>query len=117
MQELFENEKRERIERDKDILQKLSDESFNLNEKLEKERSERVFKTKELRDHTDYELKQMQKLNEDFHIKTVDEFNYVTSNLEGEMKNRFDHQDSIVDNLSNVVKTIQDTLKIIGKDV
>ena len=33
------------------------------------------------------------------------------------MDNRFDHQDILVNNLSKVVKTIQDTLRIMGKDV
>lgn len=32
------------------------------------------------------------------------------------MDNRFDHQNQIIDNLSNIVKTFQDTLKVIGKD-
>ena len=38
----------------------------------------------------------------------------MATNLEKEMHNRFEHQDKIVDNLSNIVKTIQDTLKVIG---
>lgn len=33
------------------------------------------------------------------------------------MDNRFDHQNQVVDHLSNVIKTIQGTLKVIGKDV
>jgi hypothetical protein len=32
------------------------------------------------------------------------------------MENRFSHQDQIIDNLSNVVKTFSDTLKVIGKE-
>lgn len=115
--DLYEKEKKERIEKEKEILQKLDDEKFFLNEKIEKETTERILKHKELRDDTNYELKQQLKLNEDFHKKTIDEFTHIAVNLEKEMNNRFDHQDHIVDNLSNIVKTIQDTLKIIGKDV
>jgi hypothetical protein len=33
-----------------------------------------------------------------------------------EMDNRFAHQNEIVDNISNFLKTFQDTLKIVGKD-
>lgn len=33
-----------------------------------------------------------------------------------EMNNRFDHQNQIIDNLSKLVRTLQDTLKVIGKD-
>ena len=45
-----------------------------LKELLEKERSDRVLKTKELKDYTDFELKSQVKFNEDFHKKTIDEF-------------------------------------------
>ena len=98
-------------------MQKLADEAYLLNEALDKEKTERTFKAKELRDYTEYELHKLQKLNEEFNEKTRDEFLHVTNNLAKEMDNRFEHQDQIVDNLSNVVKTIQDTLKVIGKDV
>jgi hypothetical protein len=64
-----------------------------------------------------YELRQQEKFNENFHQKTIDEFRHVASNLTKEMDNRFEHQDKIVDNLSNVVKTIQATLKVMGNDV
>ena len=47
----------------------------------------------------------------------MDEFNLLVDNVIKEVDNRFTHQDSIVDNLSHVVKTIQDTLKVIGSDV
>lgn len=33
------------------------------------------------------------------------------------MDNRFDHQNQMIDNLSKLVKTLQDTLKVIGKDI
>ena len=87
-----------------------------LKELLEKERSDRVLKTKELKDYTDFELKSQVKFNEDFHKKTIDEFQFTVKNLQSEIDNRFDHQDKILDNLSNVVKTFQDTLKVIGKE-
>ena len=41
----------------------------------------------------------------------------MAEGIQKEMDNRFEHQDKIVDNLSNVVKTFQDTLKVIGGDV
>lgn len=87
-----------------------------LKEMLEKERSERVIKSKELRDYVDQEFKSQKKFNEDFHTKTIDEFHHVVSNLQSEMDNRFEHQNQIIDNLSKVVKTFSDTLKVIGKE-
>jgi len=37
--------------------------------------------------------------------------------LENEMDDRFASQDEIIDNLSNSIKTFQDTMKIIGQTV
>ena len=37
--------------------------------------------------------------------------------LELEMDERFDQQDEILDNLSNSIKTFQDTMKIVGQTV
>ena len=62
-------------------------------------------------------LDSQRKLSENFHQKSISEFEFLVDNLSKEMDNRFNHQDKIVDNLSNVVKTIQDTLKVIGSDV
>jgi hypothetical protein len=47
-----------------------------------------------------------QKNNQDFNTKTIDEFNHVAFNLEKEMDQRFTQQNQIVDNLSNVIRTI-----------
>ncbi len=41
------------------------------------------------------------------------EFNQV----DGEMSNRFAHQNNVVDNVSKLVTTIQRTLEVMGTDV
>ena len=116
MDEAQETEKNTRVQREKEILQKLSDEVYKLNEKLDAEQTERREQTKKMTETLKYELKQQEKLTHDFHTKAVQEFNHVTNNIESEMNNRFDHQDKVVDNLSTMVKTFQDTLKIIGNE-
>lgn len=45
------------MEGEKSILQKLDDESFALREMVDKERTDRILAVKELRNHTDFELK------------------------------------------------------------
>ena len=45
------------------------------------------------------------------------EVKLVKDEIYGEMDNRFNHQNEIVDNISNFLKTFQDTLKVVGKDV
>jgi hypothetical protein len=84
----------------------LDDEKYKLTEQLDKESTDRRLTLKELRDNTQNELKQIEAYAQDFHQKAIEEFNHVATNLEKEMHNRFEHQDKIVDNLSNIVKTI-----------
>ena len=38
------------------------------------------------------------------------------TDLETELDNRFQHQDSILDNMSTLVGKFQETLKVLGKD-
>jgi len=47
----------------------------------------------------------------------MDEFRRLREQLELEMSDRFDNQDEILDNLSNTIKTFQDTMKIVGQTV
>lgn len=54
---MADKEKKERIEGEKTILQKLEDEAFILKEMLEKEKSDRTLAVKDLQNHTDHELK------------------------------------------------------------
>jgi len=116
LEEAQEVEKNTRIQREKEILQTLSDEVYKLNEKLDAEATERRDQTKRIYETLKYELKQQEKLTHDFHAKAIEEFHHVVNNIENEMNNRFDHQDKIVDNLSTMVKTFQNTLKVIGSD-
>lgn len=116
LDQLIETEKNARIEGEKDLAQKILDEAYKLSEDLEREKTERILRVKELNDDTKYELKQQEKMAQDFFQKSKDEFFHIADNIEKEMDNRFEHQDKIVDNLSNMVKTFQDTLKVIGAD-
>jgi hypothetical protein len=116
LQEAYELEKNTRIQREKEILQKLSDEAYKLDNKIDTETTNRIRSIKEVNDALVYELKQQERMVVEFHEKAIEEFNHVANNIEKEMDNRFEHQDNIVDNLSNIVKTFQNTLKVIGAE-
>jgi hypothetical protein len=45
------------------------------------------------------------------------EFMKFREQLENEMHERFEAQDEIIDNLSQSIKTFQDTMKIVGETV
>ena len=46
----------------------------------------------------------------------IAEANHLTTNSMAEIQHRLSEQDSILDELSKVVKSIQDTLEVLGKD-
>ena len=94
----------------------MSDEAYKLDNKIDNETTHRIRAIKEVNDSLIYELKQQEKMVVEFHEKAIEEFNHVANNIEKEMDNRFEHQDKIVDNLSNIVKTFQNTLKVIGSE-
>jgi hypothetical protein len=54
---------------------------------------------------------------EEFQKNAMIEFMKLRETLENEMDDRFMSQDEIIDNLSNSIKTFQDTMKIIGQTV
>jgi hypothetical protein len=54
---------------------------------------------------------------EEFQKNAMIEFQKLRETLENEMDDRFVSQDEIIDNLSNSIKTFQDTMKIIGQTV
>lgn len=92
----------------------MSDEAYKLDNKLDNETTYRIRSIKEMDDKLSNQIFQQEKYAQDFHNKAIEEFNHVAHNIEKEMENRFEHQDKIVDNLSNIVKTFQNTLKVIG---
>ena len=49
--------------------------------------------------------------------KSNNDLKVLKDDIYMEMENRFAHQNQIIDNISNFLKTFQDTLKIMGKDV
>ena len=51
-----------------------------------------------------------------FKKETHEDLEDMKNGIEREMDVRLSHQDEILDNISNFIKTLQDTLKILGKD-
>ena len=101
----------------RNLNQKIDDVDFELTEKLRKEAEERNNKMKDLENTFNEELGRQRKFTDDFREKATSEFNHITTNLMKEMQHRLSEQDDVIDSVSNIVRTIQDTLKVLGKDV
>lgn len=104
------------------IDNKIDQTNKNLNQTLDDARAERERKVKELRDLHSYEIQQQQRMVQDFSDKVVSghqmvqEANHVTTNAMKAIQHRLSEQDSILDELSKVVRSIQETLDVVGKD-
>jgi small nuclear ribonucleoprotein (snRNP)-like protein len=145
LEEMIEEEKKERIEQSKktheEILERLGsleqgqldlndklvtnvntlqqdlkNKEFILNEKIQKEKRERLEKEKMIKDELLVELEFQKKFIEDMQKKLNIEFNHVTTNIQKEVQHRLKEQDDILENLSRVVVTLQKTLDVLGSN-
>lgn len=117
LQKDYDNERAERLQHEKEIYRNISDNVFDLNEKLNREKDERNTKFAQMKEEFIKDLKQRDKFFSDYQNKMENEIRMLKSEIYNEMDNRFAHQNEIVDNISNFLKTFQDTLKVVGKDV
>jgi hypothetical protein len=115
VQKAIDDETRERKAGDTQLNQKIDDMDFDLNEKLNKEISDRNSQIKQLEQEIKEESDKQRKFVNDLRDKVITEFNHVTVNMQKEIQHRLSQQDDKLDILSNVVKTIQDTLAVLGK--
>ncbi len=117
VQEEFDTEQTTRIEREKEIKQILEDDGYELDKTIDKEKTERNLEVGGFKDQSLDRLKQYKKSIVEFQKDSMDNFYRMREELEAEMDDRFDAQDEIVDNLSNSIKTFQDTLKKMGENI
>lgn len=115
VQEEFDTEQTTRIEREKEIKQTLDDNVYELSKTIDKEKTERNLEVGGFKDESLDKLKQYKKVIVQFQKDSMDNFYRMREQLEAEMDDRFDAQDEIVDNLSNSIKTFQDTLHKMGE--
>jgi hypothetical protein len=112
-----ENERQERVQNEKDTMRCINDNVFEINENIDKESNERNIKMTVLKEEFTQEIKARDHSFAEFQKAIMNDIKVVKDEINSEMDNRFSHQDEIIDNISNFMKTFQETLKILGKDV
>jgi DNA anti-recombination protein RmuC len=97
---------------------KINESLFALKEQLKQEKDERNLRLSELRKYADAELSSQRKFNEgtlpqyiEFHNKCFRDFKESIDELRKEMNERFSSKDEIINSISKVVKTLQNTLR------
>lgn len=113
----YEREKVARIEGEKMILDKLDDLIFKMTCKLDDEITEKLMEMGIIRDSTKKQMRTQDKNLEKNQQKAFDFMKDIREGVETEMTSRLSHQDEIADNISNFVKTFQDTLKVLSSEV
>lgn len=109
-------ERQERIQNEKSTLRFIEDNVFEINESINKERDDRNSKITVLREEFTKEIKNRDNSLDEFKKKINLELKIVKDEIMLEMSNRFSHQNEIIDNISNFLRTFQQTLKVVGKD-
>lgn len=94
----------------------MDNQRFVLEQALETEKRQRLEKEKVLRSELFAELEFQRKFVEDMNHKLGVEFNHVATNLQKEVQHRLKEQDQVLENLSKVVVTLQNTLEILGSN-
>jgi len=113
----LEDGKKSREKKAKEIERTIESESHRVAREIAGEHDERTKRVDTNRIDTKYEMADLTKLNNHFVDKTQQEFNNTENGVRNEMDNRFEHQDKVVDNLSQMVRAFQNTLKVLGNDV
>lgn len=111
-----EKEKEERIKGEKDILRIIDDSVYEINEDISKVKDDSNAKQVLLKEELKLDMKNRDGYLDDFQRRIQNEILLIKDNIYLEMSNRFLHQNEIIDNISNFLKTFQDTLKVVGKE-
>lgn len=98
------------------LRQDLRKNEFVLTEQIANERRQRLEQQKTTKDELVRELEFQRKYVEDLSAKLHIEFNHVTTNVQKEVQHRLKEQDDVLDNLSRVVVTLQKTLDVLGSN-
>ena len=98
------------------LKEKFDDETFNLKEDIAEEKTDRLLKLTQMKDNLEQVMKAVDK-NLAFYKRDIHEdFEDMKEGIEKEIDIRLSHQDQIIENTGNFVKTFQTTLRILGKD-
>lgn len=117
IQEGLVKEKKDRIAGEKKVLKQIHDESTNMQNDIKRESLNRQEKMGDLDDFLTQDTDLTTKFLEKFEADSTAEADKFMTDLESEMQSRFNHQNTILDNMSRFVGKFQATLKIFGKDV
>jgi len=99
------------------MYKKIKQESKTFYQKAATEKEERKVLYKNITEKTKKEFIERDKLFEDYKVIQDKLCTATKGETWTEMNNRFAHQNEVVEDISQFLKSFQDTLKIVGKDI
>jgi len=100
-------EKKTRIANEKQIVADIGKECDQMHADIENEKASRKQRLQDLDDMLTQDTDLTNKFLDNFEKNAGDEADNFMSDLEGEMSNRFEHQDSLIGNMSQFVGRFQ----------
>ena len=110
----LEAEKNARVQKEREILENLAEESAKIEEAILTEQEERLEQQADLVEKLNTELKRQRDKIQQIKTDTLGEFEKDKRDIFKEMDNRYDHQDRTVKDISHFISTFQLTLKAVG---
>ena len=110
----LETEKNARVQKEREILGSLAEDSRKIEEAIITEKEERLEMQADLVDKLETELSRQRDMIAKIKHDTLGEFQKDKRDMEKEMDNRFTHQDRTIKNISHFITTFQKTLKAVG---
>ena len=110
----LETEKNARVQKEREILESLAEDSRKIEEAIITEKEERLEMQAELVDKLETELSRQRDMISKIKHDTLGDFEMDKRDMENEMDNRFTHQDRTIKNISHFITTFQKTLKAVG---
>lgn len=110
----LEAEKNARVQKEREILENLAEESAKIEEAIQNEQEERQEQQGELVEKLNTELQRQRDKIQQIKTDTLGEFEKDKRDIFKEMENRYEHQDRTIQNISHFISTFQLTLKAVG---
>ena len=110
-------ERKTRVANEKKIIQDIELECNQMHADIEEEKRLRKKRLNDLDDMLTQDTDLTNKFLNNFEAQASKEATEFMTDLESELTSRFEHQDKLLQNMSNFITRFQNTLKIFGKDV
>lgn len=110
----LEAEKNARVQKEREILENLAEDSAKIEEAIIMEQEQRLEQQGELVEKLSTELQRQRDKIQQIKTDTLGEFDKDKRDIYKEMDSRYEHQDRTVKDISHFISTFQKTLKAVG---